>query len=345
MRRKITLAEVARAAGVSHQTVSNVINDRAVVRKETRDTVLHHLEKSGYRGNAVARSLKTNRSKLIGLVVPSMTNSMYAEVAQAVVREAERRGYTVMMAVTERDPATELAVVNTIIDHNVAGILISPSDPAGRASRLAIDLQVPFVEMLNRSSEVSCDVFEADNAGGGRIATEHLIERGHRSIGFVAGIPNSTGRNRYEGFRSGLEGAGLSVPQELVVRGDYMRAGGRAACRAMLESGKAFTALFCASDIMAYGAMDELAARGLRVPQDVAIIGFDDMEMSSLPGISLSSISFRPASLARKAIDRLIDRIGAPAADTPTTHDVEPCALVIRRSTGQALAIDSGWTI
>lgn len=333
MRRKVTLAEVARAAGVSHQTVSNVINNRAVVRKETVEIVLHHLEKSGYRGNAVARSLKTNTSKLIGLVVPSMTNSMYAEVAQAVVREAERRGYTVMMAVTERDPVTELAVVNTIIDQNVAGILISPSDPEGAASRLTNELQVPFVEMLNRSSQVSCDVFEADNKDGGRIATLHLAECGHRNIGFIAGLPNSTGRNRYEGFREGLKAADLPMVPELVARGDYTRAGGRAACRQILDSGQPFTALFCASDIMAYGAMAELAARGLRIPQDVAIIGFDDMEMSSLPGVSLSSISFRPASLAGKAIDRLIHKIDADGTEEQNVHEVESCALVIRSST------------
>ncbi len=333
MKRKVTLAEVARAAGVSHQTVSNVVNNRVVVKEKTRELVLRHLKESGYRGNPVAKSLKTNSSNLIGLIVPSMTNSMYAEVAQAIVREAERRGYTVMMAVTERDAITELCVANTMIDNNVAGILISPSDPDANASRRAFDLEVPFIEILNRSDGVPCDVFEANNRAGARIATEHLIECGHSNIGFIAGIPNSTGRDRFEGYSEALRAAGLVIKPELVVRGDYTRVGGRAACSKLLDCGHVLTALFCASDIMAYGAMDELSARGLRIPQDVAIIGFDDMEMSSLPGVSLSSVSFRPASLAGKAIDRLIAKIIAPDSFDDTCLAVEPCSLVVRGST------------
>ncbi|WP_282060396.1 LacI family DNA-binding transcriptional regulator [Roseobacter litoralis] len=334
MRRKVTLAEVARSAGVSHQTVSNVLNNRSVVREETRKSVLHHLKKTGYRRNAMARSLKTNESNLIGLVVPSMTNSMYAEVAQAIVFEAEQQGYTVMMAVTHRDPEAELNVVNTIIDHSVAGILISPSDTEGAASKLIADLDVPVVEMLNRSAANMCDVFEADNREGGRIATSHLIDCGHKSIGFIGGVSNSTAKNRFEGFAEALGEAGIALSADLVGRGNYTREGGQAACRQMLDSGQPFTALFCASDIMAYGAMDELAARDLRVPQDIALIGFDDMEMSSMPGVSLSSISFQPAVLARKAIAQLLDRIKGPKpAESEIRRDLEPCSLVVRAST------------
>jgi DNA-binding LacI/PurR family transcriptional regulator len=336
LKRKVTLAEVARSAGVSHQTVSNVLNDRAVVREGTRQLVLHHLKKTGYRRNVMARNLKTNTSNLIGLVVPSMTNSMYAEVAQAVVSEAERQGYTVMIAVTGRDPAVELNVVNTIIDHSVAGILISPSDAEGAASRLIVNLEVPVVEMLNRSDVNACDVFEADNIDGGHIATAHLIAQGHKNIGFIGGVRNSTAKNRFAGFSAAMVDAGLDATPDLVVGGNYTREGGRAACKQMLDSGHAFTALFCASDIMAYGAMEELAARQLVVPQDVAIIGFDDMEMSSLPGVNLSSISFHPGQLAHKAINRLIQKIGRTEPNAPNLHELEACSLVTRASTSGA---------
>lgn len=133
--------------------------------------------------------------------------------------------------------------------------------------------------------------------------------------------------------RKRLKAADLPLVPELVAGGDYTTAGGRAACGQILESGQPFTALFCASDIMAHGAKEELAACGLSVPQDVAIIGFDDMEMSSLPGVSLSSISCRPASLAGKAIDRLIHKIDADGTEEQGVHGVEPCALIIRSST------------
>ena len=171
--------------GVSHQTVSNVLNNRSVVREETRKSVLHHLKKTGYRRNAMARSLKTNESNLIGLVVPSMTNSMYAEVAQAIVFEAEQQGYTVMMAVTHRDPEAELNVVNTIIDHSVAGILISPSDTEGacqQADRRFGCSGRGDVEPQRRKY-VRC-FLRRTTVKGGRIATSHLIDCGHKSIGF-----------------------------------------------------------------------------------------------------------------------------------------------------------------
>ncbi|MBU2868417.1 LacI family DNA-binding transcriptional regulator [Pacificibacter marinus] len=333
MKRRVTLAEVAKSAGVSHQTVSNVLNNRSVVREETRKLVSHHLKQSGYRRNATARSLKTNQSNLIGLVVPSMTNSMYAEVAQAVVREAERRGYTVMMAVSNRDAEVEMSVVHTIIDHNAAGILISPSDVEGKASKLIKDQGVPFAEMLNRSAFDMCDVYEADNHNGARTATNHLIECGHTNIGFIAGVFSSTAQSRYEGYIEALKTAGLPMSSELIVSGNYTREGGLLACQQILDSGRHPTAIFCASDIMAYGAMDELAARGLRIPQDVAIIGFDDMELSSLPGVSLSSISFQPAVLACRAIAQLIDRIELSDPFADRAYERVPCSLVVRAST------------
>ncbi len=335
MKSRVTLGEVARAAGVSEQTVSNVVNERPVVRPETRELVRKHLAESGYRRNALARSLKTNTSNLIGLVVPSMTNSMYAEVAESVVHHAERRGYTVMMAVTKRDPMIELKVVNTMIDHRVAGLLMSPSDPDALASHAAVDFKVPYVEMLNRGLPADCDVFEADNRRGARMAVEHLIEFGHRSIGYIGGLPNSTGIERYEGYREALRSAGITLVTELSTSGRYTRQGGAAACEQMLSSGHRFSAIFCASDLMAYGAMDALAARKISVPNAMSVVGFDDMSMSSLPGIDLTTVSFMPAALAERSVDRLISAIQTPSTTTESVHDVAQCRLVKRHSSKQ----------
>lgn len=332
MRRKTTLSEVAESAGVSVQTVSNVVNNKPIVRDETRELVQKHLAKCGYRSNALARSLKTNKSRLIGLVVPSMTNSMYAEVGESIVHEAEQRGYTVMMAVTMRDAKTELELVNTIIDHSVAGILMSPSDPAGLASIAVMKEGVPYVEMLNRGLPSGCDVFEADNCNGARQATEHLIKQGHRSIAHISGLDNSTGSARRKGYELALERAGIAFDPCLVENGEYTRQGGQAACQRLLSSGQSFTAIFCASDLMAYGVMDALSSQRLRVPEDVSLIGFDDMSMSSLPGIDLASVSFNPALLAKNAMEQLI-RIIENSGDKQTpAHSVSVCTLVIRGS-------------
>lgn len=333
MRRRTTLGEVARSAGVSLQTVSNVVNMKPVVREETRKLVLEHLELCGYRSNALARSLKTNKSQLIGLVVPSITNSMYAEVAESVVHEAEKRGYTVMMAVTKRDAQTEVELVNTIIDHSAAGILISPSDPEAAAGKTAIQIGVPIVEMLNRGVKDGCDVFEADNFNGARIAVAHLIALGHRRIAHISGLSNSTGQARQQGYEQALTDSGIAVDPDLIICGQYMREGGRAACERLLSEAEDVTATFCASDLMAYGAMEALAARGLRVPDDMSLIGFDDMNMSSLPGVNLTTVSFAPAQLAKRAIERLIAIIESPDGALAPMHDITQCTLIERGST------------
>lgn len=338
MRRKATLGEVARSAGVSLQTVSNVVNNKPIVRKETRDLVLKHLALCGYRGNALARSLKTNTSRLIGLVVPSMTNSMYAEVAESVVYEAERRGYTVMMAVTKRDAQTETELVHTIIDHSAAGILMSPSDPAAEASKAAVKTGIPYVEMLNRGLEGGCDVFEADNFKGAFVAVTHLIAQGHRRIAFIGGLPNSTGTNRQQGYEEALAGAGIALDRDIIVCGEYTRDGGRLACEHLIAASTGFSAIFCASDLMAYGAMEAIAEQGLCVPKDISLVGFDDMSMSSLPGVNLTSVSFDPAKLAKRAVERLISIIETPGDDVSPIHDITGCILVERGSTRTVLS-------
>lgn len=339
MRRKVTLSEVADSAGVSVQTVSNVVNNKPVVSEETRQLVLTHLSECGYRGNAVARSLKTNKSRLIGLVVPSMTNSMYAEVAETIVHEAEKRGYTVMMAVTMRDAQSELELVNTIVDHNVAGVLMSSSDPNAQASKMVLNEGVPYVELLNRTGEAGCDVFEADNRRGAQDAVAYLISLGHRQIAHICGLPNSTGTGRREGFELALAGAGLRDLPELMISGEYTRQGGRIACEKLLATGRSFSAIFCASDLMAYGAMEALASHKLMVPEDVSIVGFDDMSMSSLPGINLTTVSFDPVKTGKRAIEQLIRRIEKPsAASASEVHEIAACSLVKRGSTTFASA-------
>lgn len=334
MRRKVTLSEVAESAGVSVQTVSNVVNNKPIVSEDTRQLVLTHLSQCGYRGNAVARSLKTNKSRLIGLVVPSMTNSMYAEVAETIVHEAERRGYTVMMAVTMRDAKTELELVNTIVDHNVAGVLMSSSDPDAQASKMVLNVGVPYVELLNRTGETGCDVFEADNRRGAHDAVAYLISLGHRRIAHICGLPNSTGSARREGYEQALADADLNADPELMISGEYTRQGGREACERLLASQRPFSAVFCASDLMAYGVMEALASHDIEVPQDVSVIGFDDMSMSSLPGINLTSVSFDPVHTGQRAVEQLIRRIEKPSVSKGTeVHEVAACSLVKRGTT------------
>ena len=180
-----------------------------------------------------------------------------------------------------------------------------------------------------------CDVFEADNCNGARDATSYLIDRGHRRIALIGGLSNSTGTARRKGYEMALEKAGIARISGLIENGEYTRIGGQAACHRLLSSKESFSAIFCASDLMAYGAMDALASQGLSVPEDMSLIGFDDMSMSSLPGIDLATVSFNPALLAKNAIEQLISIIENPAGIRTPLHAVSRCKLVVRGSVSQ----------
>jgi LacI family repressor for deo operon, udp, cdd, tsx, nupC, and nupG len=330
-----TLREVAERAGVSIRTVSNVVNGFAKVAPETRQRVQQVLDDMDYQPNAAARTLRNGRSGLIALVLPELDVPYFAELTRAVIERAARAGYTVVIDQTDGDPQRERDLVTrgnraALFD----GLIFSPislgdADLADRTSK------APVVLLGERVVGGGFDHIMIDNVGAARLAVQHLASIGRRRIAAIGDQPDETRRTahlRTRGYREALAEAGLPVDERLMRPASYFhRADGAAAMAHLLSLDPPPDAVFCYNDLLALGALREILRRGLRVPQDVALVGFDDIEDGRYSTPSLTTISPDKAQIARLAVDLLLRRL-----DGDTMPAVELSAdfsLVVREST------------
>ena len=231
----VTIKDVARLAGVSPQTVSNVINRRPFVRTETRERVLKVCEELGYHPNAAARSLVTRKRNIIGLVLANIKNPIYGEIVDTITSVADRYGYSVMVGNTRRDAASEERIVRVLVEQRVDGVLLASSTWDSEVTAALQGAEIPVIHIMHHPRELTVDYYGADNVGGTRDATEHLIGLGHTALGFMHGPLTSTSIQREQGFRDAMAAAGLEVNENWVAEGDYTREGGYRAARAALE--------------------------------------------------------------------------------------------------------------
>jgi DNA-binding LacI/PurR family transcriptional regulator len=348
-RAAVTLAEVARAAGVSPRTVSNVVNGYVHVAPHTRDRVQAVVDALGYRTNAAARTLRTGRTGLLGLVVPALDQPYFAELARAVVREATAAGFTVVVDQTDGDPARERELLlrgprGAMFD----GLILSPLALTAE-DLLGVDPDRPVVLLGERTVDTSFDHVHIDNVAAARQGTAHLIGLGRRRLGAI-GLQDDpilqTGHQRAEGFQQALADAGLGAdPAFLRHVRSYDRADGFAAMTALLDLPEPPDAVLCFNDMLAVGALRACLTRGVRVPEDVALLGFDDVEEVRYATPSLSSVRPDRDAIARVAVGRLVARLepagdAAPAAGPDAgwqARDVTvPHTVVPRESTGAA---------
>jgi DNA-binding LacI/PurR family transcriptional regulator len=329
-----TLSEVAARAGVSVRTVSNVVNDFAHVAPATRARVRQALDELGYRPNLAARQLRGGRTGMIGLVVPEITSPYFAELASTIVAAAAARGWTVLVDETGGEPDRERLLLGTSGARLVDGLIFSPwalgPDDLCRAPGA-----VPLVLLGERYADGIVDHVAIDNVAAAQEATAHLLALGRRriaAVGLQPDLRNGTAVQRLAGFRRALAEAGVDPDPdlELAVRRLH-RADGVRAMRSLLAAGPVPDALFCFTDELALGAMRELADAGLRVPDDVAVVGFDDIEDGRYAVPSLTTIAPDKAQIADRALDRLLTRIDV--ADTPPHDLVAGHRLIGREST------------
>jgi DNA-binding LacI/PurR family transcriptional regulator len=334
----VTLQEVARVAGVSPRTVSNVVTGFPHVAPHTRAHVQAVIDRLGYRTNAAARSLRTGRTGLLGLVVPALDQPYFAELARAVVREATAAGFTVVVDQTDGDPARERELLlqgprGAMFD----GLVLSPLALTA-ADLLDADPGRPVVLLGERTVDTSFDHVHIDNVTAAREATAHLVAAGRRRIGAI-GLQHDpaaqTGVQREEGFRLALADAGLPADPRLLRHVEvYERAAGFAAMSALLDADVRPDAVFCFTDVLAVGALRACLTRGVRVPEDVALMGFDDVEEARFATPSLSSVRPDRDAIARVAVGRLVERLER-GGDAGAARDLTvPHAVVVRESTG-----------
>ena len=334
-----TLKDVAQQAGVSVRTVSNVVNGYVYVAEETRRRVQSTIDALGYRPNLLARNLKQGRSAIIGLVVPELDVPYFAELARLIIAEARGHGYTVLIDHTDGDEERERELV---LDNsravNFDGLIVSPlalaaSDLVERRSSTPLVL---LGERFSASSaeHVAIDHVAIDNVAAAREAAEHLIGLGRTRIAAV-GVQEGSGtaKLRTRGFSEAFRRAGLAVDESLLVSTEhYHRSDGARAMAGLLDRDTPPAAVFCFSDLLALGALREALSRGLRVPEDLAIVGFDDIEDGRYSTPTLTTVAPDKAQLARSAVGQVLARVQGDQDATPR-EIVTPYRLDVREST------------
>ena len=334
-RRHPTILDVALHAGVSKSTVSNVVRGVTGVSVSTRTRVLTAIEELGYRPNVLARQLVQRRTNILGVVVGDLANPFFAEMAKSVERHAAARGYTAMFCNTEGESESELAGVEMLLQHRVAGMVFLAFSGDPRTMQEILEQHLPVVF-------ISCgadwgDVVSVDDELGGRLGTMHLIESGHRRIAFLS-IPEleeESDRARGEGYGAALEDAGLGPAMRIrwSPPADHAEVDGVDRGLAdVFQGSEPVTAVFASNDVAAIS-LQEFADRvHLRVPEDVSIVGFDDVPMAGLARIALTTVAQPRDELARLGIATIADRIERRLKGPPRRVLVD-ARLVARRST------------
>lgn len=327
------MAEVARLAGVSTATVSHVLNGTRRVRDTTRRQVLDAMAAIDYTPNQVARSLATSRTTTIGLALSAISNPYFGELLHAVESEASAAGYTLLLVDPHEDPAYEGTVVRRL-RHRVDGVLLAPSSDSHDALAELAARHVPTV-LVDRLVGGAHDQVGTENVEPVASLVTHLVEGGHTRIGFVAGHAGlATTVERIEGFRLGMARAGVAVDETLVVDGDSESEPARHAVRALLDRADPPTAVVTANNAMTIGAMQGLHESGRRVPDDVALVAFDDFPWADAFRPRLTVIAQPFAEIGREAVRMLLARMAAP--DTPPRTVRLPARFVHRESCGCA---------
>lgn len=327
-----TMADVARVAGVSTATVSHVINGTRTVREATRLAVEAAIAETGYSPNTLARSLATGGTRSIAVVMSAISNPYFGQVLQGIESEAVRQGYTLLLADPRDDPEHELTVVRSMRERRVDGVILAPSAEPNRALKYLDSQRVPVV-LADRLGDERYDQVGPDNADPTARLVDHLAELGHSRIAMVSGLSGlTTTEERLSGYRDGLARNGIGFDGRLVAEGASASDRAARATAGLLAGLDAPTAVIAANNSMTIGAMQAISEAGLRVPDDVALVGFDDFPWADWFSPRLTVIAQPSAEIGTTAARLLLRRIADPDS-SPQTHRLES-SLIHRNSCG-----------
>ncbi|NLD45961.1 MAG: LacI family transcriptional regulator [Clostridiaceae bacterium] len=310
---KVTISDIARMANVSKATVSRVINNKPEgVGRATRDNILRIIEESGFQPSMIARGLVTNKTKVIGLIITDIANSFFPQLVRGVEDYANKCGYSLFLCNSDNSPEKEMEYIRAFIGKNVDGVIISSSmSDTSLQHNILKNKNIPLV-LIDRcvnGHEYDAGVF-LDNVKGAYIAVNQLIQNGHENIAFISG--NRTvviSQKRLDGYRMALEEKNLKIREDLIVEGDYQVESGYKGALELLDKGKKFTAIFAGNDLMAIGAIKALKSRNIKIPEQVEIIGFDNIDFSRLIEPQLSTIGQPAYKMGSKGAQQLIKLI------------------------------------
>lgn len=328
-----TIKRVADRAGVSIATVSRVFADPQAVSEALRQRVLEAARALNYRPSRAARALRVGTSQAVGVVIPDLENPFFTAVVRGIEVVLQAAGYTLLLANSDEDAARERNVLETLRADGVAGIIFVPINAARDAYREVLAPPLKVVAVDRSPANLRPDLVTVENVEGTRIGVEHLFAMGHKDVALLGGPPqHSTAKERERGYHDALRAAGRAIRPDLVRYGDFREEGGYDGMRALLALARRPTAVFVANNLMTLGAFRALHEAGVRIPDEMALVGFDDMPWATSLNPPLTAVSQPSQEIGSSAADLLLDRLARP--DRATRHLILETTLVVRASCG-----------
>jgi LacI family transcriptional regulator len=327
----MNLSDLARQLNISTATVSRALSRPEVVAPATRKRVLEVVHRSGYHMNGIARSLRTQSTRTIGIIVSDIRNPFSSSIVKSVEDVARVNGYTVLICNADETGQNEDVALQLFIERQVSGVIHCSAGANLDLLRVLQNKSIPLIDLDRRSGLENVDTVVLDNRLGAAIATRHLIERGHKRIAMISGpIHLSNARARFDGFRNALRSAKITIPDEYIEFGDFREQSGQTAAERLLGLRRRPTAVVVANNEMTAGALLAIRQREIKVPRDLSLIGFDDARWAQYSDPPLTVISQPTDAMGKKAAELLLGRIGG---NTEIRTIVFKPELIVRRST------------
>ena len=333
-----TIKDVAEKAGVSVATVSRVLNNKPFVSDKMREHVMGVIAEVNYQPDAVARGLRTKSTRIISLVIPDINNPYFPEVARGVESVADRYEYIVVLCNTDRKQKREINFYEKLMMQRVEGIIVNPSNSSEEEIEILSRLDMPVVLISSQSEFENFDIVMVDNVEGAKLAVNHLIEYGHRKIGLLGGSRDvSSSQKRYDGFIEALQTAGIEIKQNFITEDSLDNEGGYRCAKQLLAQKEKPTAMFATNDTMAIGALSAIHEAGLRIPDDISLIGFDDLSFSKMTYPKLTTIRQPKFKTGEVAAEQLFKHLISPNQYIPPQKIILDHELIIRETTSPFL--------
>jgi len=325
------IKEVAERAGVSTATVSRVINQNSNVKPHLRESVLAAIAELHYSPSRLARHLRSQSTRTIGLIISDIQNPFFTSLVRGVEDVAYQNGYSILLCNADEDPTKEQLYVEVLRAERVAGAIVACTGET--CCPALLESSLTWVAVDRRVSDLTVDTVVVDNVAGARQAVLHLLDLGHRRIGLIGGpVAVTTGRERRDGYLAACAARGLPVPADLLLSGDFKEASGRRLASELLARPEPPTALFVANNLMTMGALQAMQEHAVRIPQDISVVGFDDVPWMSLLQPPLTVVRQPTYQIGKEAAELLFRRL-REGPQKPTESIVLQPELIIRGST------------
>ena len=339
MWKKVTIKDIARMANVSHTTVSRALNNKSRIRNETKEKILSIAKELHYQPNFIARSLVMKRTKTLGLIITTIANPFYTELALGIEATARGLGYNIILCFTHSDLSIEKQYVDMLRSKGVDGIIFTSAHMEDPNIIELAEESFPII-LVNRRTyhpivKEKVDYVGVDNILGGFLAVEHLIKLGHKRIGVIGGSSESSvGFERLEGGKRALKIYNVEERPDFFLEGDFLKGSGYQGGIRFLKMANPPTAIFAANDYMALGVYEAIVEKGLRVPEEMALIGFNDIEFTLTKGIELTTIGQKKYEMGAVAVQTLVEKIEGGEVMPLTREIILKPELIIRKTCG-----------